>query len=107
MKAKERLKFKVGDVVEITHDVPMGIKKGQRGVIVDALYVLDDKNPNTQYSWLVDDDDGDLVYGVEWFGLRISWTGLASEVKFCKGMKNTKLCEQCRYRFHCWTTRRR
>ena len=99
MPRKKQPKFKVGDVIQwdvsrVTPEefISFKAKPEDRGVITR----IED--------WTV----GNYFYHIEWFSrLEETVTIFYSRLKLCDGMKNKDLCEQCRYRFHCWTTRRR
>lgn len=86
MPTEKQPKFAVGDVVETR----VRIQPARKGIIT---YVL----PNA------------IGYLHSYAGKRFDnnhmFLNESRELKLCRGMKNTKLCDKCEYRFKCWTSR--
>ena len=93
--------FKVGDVVEQKREKPnaFGVLSGFRnkGVITHLLYEGGQPVNTVRIEYYV----GSFIEPESHF------TDYGSYLRLCKGMKSKRLCDQCNYRFQCWTTRRR
>lgn len=86
-------KFRVGDVVvynddagqlilKYVKDAKARVKLGGKGIIVTVHNVGE-------------------FYSVSWFGGNGSSINEVLELKLCKGIRNTKLCDRCRYKIEC------
>jgi hypothetical protein len=92
MPRTKKPKFKVGDVVQWNAPkdfIPVNATLEDRGVITK----IED--------WTV----GNYFYYIEWFYREEEPTIFYPRLKLCDGMKNTELCDQCKYFFPCWTSR--
>ena len=98
--------LRLGDVVEVSESSGE-IRAGTKGVVVGTV-TTEGRTvsvPKGGASEII--ADGNILCQVKWLEIRKPSIRWARVLRRCKGMKNTSLCEQCRDRLQCVTTRGR
>lgn len=83
------------------------IKYDESHVTPEELIRFKAKPNDTGVITRIDKWANGYTYYIEWFQQREDTLCTNSyRLKLCEGMKNPDLCDKCKYRFECWTSRR-
>ena len=95
---------RIGDVVELSEN-DRRIPAGTKGVVIGKVTTGGQTVPSGGASEII--ANGNVFCQVKWFGIRKPSIKWIRELTSCQGIENTSLCEQCRDRLQCSTTRGR